>query len=105
MIADQLATLQLFINALTQSIDQGRSWTEYWKYSLLGSNALRQRLSWFESLFAFNFATNIALNLLGNDMSGSHPATEDRWRNNVRTWNNCAIAFSKISLSHTDSRL
>jgi hypothetical protein len=97
LIADQAATLHLFMTALTDSLDANHSWTRYWKYSLVGSEPLEERLTWFERLFGFGLATNIALDVLGSHASATHPENEERWARNVRVWNNCSLAFSNIT--------
>lgn len=103
LIADQAATLHLFLTALTDSLDKAHTWTEYWKYSLVGSTTLERRLLWFERLFGFGVATNIALEVLGNRADSTHPEKEERWARNVRVWNNCAVAFSNVTtLAHSD---
>jgi hypothetical protein len=97
LIADQAATLQLFVIALTDSLDANHSWTQYWRYSLIGSKVLEQKLLWFERLFGFGVATNIALDVLGSHDNTTHPQSQERWARNVRVWNNCALAFSNVT--------
>lgn len=97
MIADQAAILHLLVVALTQCLDATHSWTQYWNYSLIGSEALNKKLLWFERLFGFAVAINIALNLLGGHSSATHPEDEDRWQRSVRVWNNCVLAFSNVT--------
>jgi hypothetical protein len=97
MIADQAAILHLLVVALTQCLDASHSWTQYWKYSLIGSEQLNKKLLWFERLFGFAVAINIALNVLGDHSSKTHPEDEERWRHSVRVWNNCVLAFSNVT--------
>jgi hypothetical protein len=97
MIADQAATLHLFMITLTDCLDANHSWTQYWKYSLVGSKPLEERLLWFERLFGFGVATNIALDVLGSHANATHPENQERWDRNARVWNNCALAFSNVT--------
>jgi hypothetical protein len=99
MIADQAATTHMFITALTDSLDVSRSWTKYWKYSLVGSKPFEQSLLWYERLFGFGIATNIALDVLGSHGNSTHPENESRWSRNVRVWNNWALALSNITIA------
>jgi hypothetical protein len=101
LIADQAATLHLLMFALTNLLNTAHTWTKYWKYSLIGTDVLRQQLLWFERLFGFGVATNIALEVLERHANATHPENEERWERNVRVWNNSVLAFSVVTTPKT----
>jgi hypothetical protein len=92
--ADQAATLHLFLIALTDCLDPEQSWTRYWRYSRIGQQDLGRRLGWFERLFGFGLATNIALGVIEPSSKIVQRQSEQRWLQNVHLWNECALAFS-----------
>jgi hypothetical protein len=94
-VADNAATVHLFLVALTNTLNSDRTWTGSWRYSQLGSQALEDKLLWYERLFGFGIANNIALRLLSGQEDPYHPTRLARWGQNVRLWNNCALACSR----------
>jgi hypothetical protein len=94
-IADNAATIHLFLVALTNTINNDKTWTGSWRYSQLGSEMLENKLVWYERLFGFGIASNVALRLLSVTDDPYHPARLARWGQNVRLWNNCVLACSR----------
>jgi hypothetical protein len=94
-IADNAATVHLFLVALTNTVNNDKTWTGSWRYSQLGSEMLENKLVWYERLFGFGIASNIALRLLSETDDPYHPARLARWGQNVRLWNNCVLACSR----------
>jgi hypothetical protein len=93
--ADIAATVHLFFVALTNTFNNSQTWTATWRYSNLGTETLENKLIWFERLFGFGIANNIALRLLVEGDDPYHPTVQTRWSTNVRIWNNCVLACSR----------
>lgn len=93
--ADTAATIHLFFLALTNTLKAERTWTRFWRYSMLRSKELAQALEWYERMFGFGIATNVALAMLPGGDDEFHPSIEQRWMTNVSLWNNCVLACSR----------